>query len=43
VKAIREFSGADKAQLLNYLKATGRKKGILLNYGVKPQVKRMVY
>ena len=43
VKAIREFSGADEAQLLNYLRATDRKKGILLNYGVKPQVKRMVY
>ncbi len=43
IKAIREFSGLEEAQLLNYLKATGRKKGILLNYGVRPQVKRMVY
>ncbi|MFH0808547.1 MAG: GxxExxY protein [archaeon] len=43
VKAIREFSGVEKAQLLNYLKATKRKKGILLNFGVKPQVKRMVF
>ncbi len=43
VKAIKEFSGVEEAQLLNYLKATGKRKGILLNYGVKPQIKRMIY
>jgi len=43
VKAIRELSGADGKQLLNYLRATDKEVGLLLNFGQKPEVKRKVY
>ncbi len=49
-KVLREIKAADgflpthEAQLLNYLKATGIKVGLLLNFGPKRvEVKRMVY
>jgi GxxExxY protein len=32
-KAIKNISKADEAQLLNYLKTTGIKLGLLFNYG----------
>lgn len=32
-KAIRELSGTDEAQTINYLKATGHKLGLLINFG----------
>src|SRR5439155_18635114 len=32
-----------EAQLLNYLKATKREVGLLLNFGPKPEVKRKVF
>lgn len=41
LKAVKEISEAHKAQLLNYLKATGLKTGLLLNFGPDGvQVKR---
>jgi GxxExxY protein len=33
LKAVRALSGEHEAQLLNYLKATGMKVGLLLNFG----------
>ena len=44
IKAIAGLSGIEEAQLINYLKATGLKVGILINFGSKSlQHKRMVY
>ncbi len=33
LKALAEWSGKEKAQVLNYLKATGYKRGLLINFG----------
>jgi len=44
IKALSALSGNDEAQLINYLKATGLKVGLLINFGSKSlQHKRMVY
>ena len=44
VKALDKLAPAHEAQLLNYLKATGIKVGLLLNFGPQGvQVKRMVF
>jgi GxxExxY protein len=44
VKAAQKLAPEHEAQLLNYLKATGIKVGLLLNFGPKGvQVKRMVF
>ena len=44
VKAINSLAPEHEAQLLNYLKATGIKVGLLLNFGARRlQVKRMVF
>jgi len=44
IKAISSLSGAEEAQLINYLKATGLKVGLLLNFGAKSlEHKRFVY
>lgn len=43
IKAISMIGNIEHAQLLNYLKATGFKRGLLLNFGSpKLQCKRMV-
>ena len=43
VKALERLSGREVAQLLNYLKATGFRRGLLLNFGApKLQIKRLV-
>ena len=44
LKAVRELAPEHKAQLLNYLKATGMKVGLLVNFGSVPRVEieRMV-
>ena len=48
-KVILELKAADtlceehEAQLLNYLKATPIEIGLLLNFGVKPQMKRKIF
>jgi GxxExxY protein len=43
LKALKALSGTEESQLLNYLKATGLRRGLLLNFGAKSlQPKRMV-
>lgn len=44
LKAVTEINAAHKAQLLNYLKATEMKLGLLVNFGSHPkaQIERMV-
>ena len=43
IKAARNLSRENEAQLLNYLKATGIEVGLLLNFGVTPELKRKVF
>ena len=44
IKAVTAIASAHQDQLLNYLKATGKKVGLLLNFGAKRvDVKRMVF
>jgi GxxExxY protein len=44
LKAISALSGVDDAQVINYLKATGLKRGLLLNFGASSlQHKRLVF
>jgi GxxExxY protein len=43
LKCARAIDTAHEAQLLNYLKATGFEVGLLLNFGHKPQFKRMIF
>ena len=44
IKAISGISGNEEAQLINYLKASGLKVGLLLNFGAKSlEHKRFVY
>jgi GxxExxY protein len=43
VKALAAIGGVDEAQLLNYLKASGMRRGLILNFGTTSfQHKRMV-
>ena len=44
LKALKTLSGVEESQLLNYLKATGNERGLLLNFGSpRLEVKRMVF
>ncbi len=44
IKTISGLSGIEEAQLINYLKATGLKVGLLINFGAKSlEHKRLVY
>ena len=43
LKTVEDLSGDHKAQLINYLKATDKEVGLLLNFGKKPQVKRVIF
>ncbi len=43
LKAMQEICESHKYQLLNYLRATNNSVGLLLNFGSKPRVRRMVY
>lgn len=43
-KALTRLSNVEEAQLLNYLKATGLKRGLLINFGASSlQYKRLVW
>ena len=44
IKAINNLSGVEESQLINYLKSSGLKTGLLINFGQKSlEYKRMVY
>lgn len=44
IKAISGLSGVEEAQLINYLKASGLKVGLLINFGSSSlEYKRLVY
>lgn len=44
IKALEKLSGIEESQIINYLKATGLKVGILINFGSKSlEYKRYVY
>ena len=43
IKAARNLAAEHKAQLLNYLKATDKEVGLLLNFGPKPEICRKVF
>ena len=43
LKAARALDSSHEAQLLNYLRATEIEVGLLLNFGVNPKFKRLVY
>jgi GxxExxY protein len=43
IKSVRTIVSEHEAQLLNYLKATGKEVGLLLNFGVSPEVRRRVF
>ncbi len=42
VKSIENYNRIYEAQLLNYLKATGLKVGLIINFGKSDEVKRMI-
>lgn len=43
IKAVSILSPLHKAQLINYLRATGIKVGLLVNFGNKLEFKRVIY
>jgi len=43
LKAARALDSAHEAQLLNYLRATEIEVGLLLNFGLKPEFKRLIF
>ena len=43
IKATKYLVKDNEAQLLNYLKATNSEVGLLLNFGLKPEIKRKAF
>jgi GxxExxY protein len=43
IKAVSELTKANEVQLVNYLKATGIKVGLLVNFGEKMKIVRRVF
>lgn len=43
LKAVRNLLPEHEAQLLNYLNATRYELGLLLNFSIKPQIKRKIF
>ncbi|MCK4312398.1 MAG: GxxExxY protein, partial [Candidatus Cloacimonetes bacterium] len=43
IKAVEELCEEHKFQLINYLKATNMEVGLLLNFGKKPEFKRVIF
>jgi hypothetical protein len=43
LKAVRGLDSAHEAQLLNYLRATEIEVGLLFNFGIKPEFKRLAF
>ena len=42
LKAAQNINSAHESQLLNYLKATNKEVGLILNFGPKPEFKRKI-
>ena len=43
LKAVRTLDSSHPAQLMNYLRATEIEVGLLLNFGEKPEFKRVIF
>ena len=43
LKAVRNLDSSHRAQLMNYLRATDIEVGLLLNFGERPEFKRVVF
>lgn len=44
LKALHQISGVEEAQVINYMKASGLNKSLLINFGTRQlQYKRLVY
>ncbi len=43
IKAMRALEAAHEAQLLNYLRATEIEVGLLFNFGLRPELKRLAF
>jgi len=43
LKSVRTLDSSHQAQILNYLRATDIEVGLLLNFGVKPEFKRLIF
>lgn len=43
LKAARSVDSSHRAQLLNYLRATDIEVGLLLNFGERPEFKRLIF
>nr|WP_319491249.1 GxxExxY protein [uncultured Desulfobacter sp.] len=44
LKALQQLSGVEESQVINYMKASGLKKSLLINFGTRQlQYKRLVY
>jgi hypothetical protein len=43
LKAARALDLAHEAQLLNYLRATENEGGLLFNFGIKPEFRRLAF
>jgi GxxExxY protein len=43
LKSCKQIIPAHEAQLLNYLRASGLEVGLLLNFGPKPEIRRLVW
>ncbi len=43
IKAAKGLRDENKAQLINYLKATNKEVGLLFNFGKKPDFKRVIF
>jgi GxxExxY protein len=43
IKAIRELTECDGKQLLNYLRVTGNRVGLILNFGREAEIKRKIF
>ena len=43
LKAVNYLIAEHEQQLINYLKATDKEVGLLLNFGIKPEIRRKVF